>query len=220
MVASVRDAAGVLRAGAKELGVELSETQLESLAQFLALIRLWNRRFRLVGTRDLPGQINKHILDSLVPARILGSAGTLVDIGTGAGLPGVPLAICCPHLSVTLVDSRRVSANFVREVVRGMGLGNARVTEGRIECLMEKEHSFGPFDASISRAWTSPAKFLQVSAGLLRPGGMAVSMRGPVGSVAVGSLGDSAREFETCGQLEYRLPGGGGRRTLVVFRRR
>jgi 16S rRNA (guanine527-N7)-methyltransferase len=220
MVASVPDAAGVLRAGARELGIELSDAQLESLARFLALIRLWNRRFRLVGTRELRGQINKHILDSLVPARILGGVSTLVDIGTGAGLPGVPLAICCSRLSVTLVDSRRVSANFVREVVREVGLGNATVREERIESLVEKRGRFGPFDATISRAWTSPARFLQVSARLLRPGGMALSMRGGVGLPLGEDAGDLPREFETSGHLEYCLPGGRESRTLVVFTRR
>jgi len=149
------DAARIIEIGARELSIELSGQQIQSLARFLELIQVWNRRFRLVGTRESRVQINKHILDCLAPALVLSSIGTLVDIGSGAGLPGIPLSIGCPHMWVTLVDSRRARANFVREVVRQLKLRNISVLERRIERLVDDPAMRGSFDATISRAWQS-----------------------------------------------------------------
>jgi len=215
------DAARIIEIGARELSIELSGQQIQSLARFLELIQVWNRRFRLVGTRESRVQINKHILDCLAPALVLSSIGTLVDIGSGAGLPGIPLSIGCPHMWVTLVDSRRARANFVREVVRQLKLRNISVLERRIERLVDDPAMRGSFDATISRAWAELPKFLKVSAMLLRPGGIAVSMKGPKLQDELARLGeDDTLEFSPGRRIDYRLPEGGGQRTLLVFVRR
>ena len=106
------------------------------LLQYLALLDRWNKTYNLTAIRDPREMVTRHLLDSLAMAPFF-STGTLADLGTGPGLPGIPLAITHPGLQVTLVESNGKKCRFMREAVRKLGLSNARVAESRAEALDE-----------------------------------------------------------------------------------
>jgi 16S rRNA (guanine527-N7)-methyltransferase len=214
------DEASFVRTGASALGVDLSARQIDVLGQFLALLQIWNRRHRIVGTRDRPEIIRKHILDSLAPAMLLASSARLVDLGTGAGLPGVPLAIALEHLSVTLVDSRRVPTSFLRDAVRRLTIPRISVVESRVERLTAVLGAQSCFDAAISRAWSGLSRFLEVCAGLLRPGGVAIAMKGRRARDELAGISCIGDTFDPPRLVDYTLPGGPEARALLVFSRR
>ena len=117
------------------------------LLAYLALLDRWNRTYNLTAIRDPREMVGKHLLDSLAMHPYI-ATGTLADLGTGAGLPGIPLALAKPELQVTLVESNGKKARFLREAVRTLGLANARVAESRAEALDQP----GAFDAITARA--------------------------------------------------------------------
>lgn len=201
------------------LGVGLAGRQLDLLGEFLDVLAVWSRRHRLVGTRDRPRLLSRHVVDCVAPASLLASREKLVDIGSGAGLPGVPLAVACPDLKVVLVESRRVPVNFLRDVVRTLGLRNACVVESRVEALTRAPDAVGEFDATIARAWSSLKVFLDVSAPLLRPGGIAIAMKGPHVEKELAALSEAAGDFRAPVRHYYELVGPRAARNLLVFSR-
>ncbi len=113
-----------LEAGAAALGVELTAAQVGQLIQFAALLRRWSAAFNLVSRRDIPRLAARHLLDGLSLAPML-SGHRILDLGTGAGLPGVPLAIACPGLEFTLIDRSERRMRFVRQATIDLNLTNA-----------------------------------------------------------------------------------------------
>jgi 16S rRNA (guanine527-N7)-methyltransferase len=211
--------ASLIDAGVMALGLELSSAQAELLVDFLCILTEWNRRFSLVGTDDTEALVRKHLLDCLLPSKLLGATRAIVDVGSGAGLPGIPLAVARPELTVILVDSRRVCVSFLREVVRRLRLSNAAVREGRIEDQAATLRSeIGP-DAVISRAWVALGDFLGISAKVLTRGGIAISMKGPGGARELSEIDPLDLGFRTREVVHYTLPGGGESRMLLVFER-
>ena len=143
------------------------------LLEYLALLQRWNATYNLTAIRDPREMLTKHLLDSLAMHAYLGNE-RLADLGTGPGLPGIPLAIALPALSVTLVESNGKKARFLREAVRVLGLGNARVVESRAESVAEP----GAFDSITARALDSLSGILAVGGHLLTPGGRLLAMKG------------------------------------------
>jgi 16S rRNA (guanine527-N7)-methyltransferase len=145
----------------------------DPLLAYLALMQRWNQAYNLTAIRDPREMLVKHLLDSLslVP-QVQG--GSLADIGTGPGLPGIPLAIALPQLKVALVESNGKKARFLRQAVRELGLSNVRVLESRAEAVAEP----GAFDCLSSRAFGTLAEFIRVAGHLLAPGGRLLAMKG------------------------------------------
>jgi len=133
----------------------------------------WNRTYNLTAIRYPHEMVTRHLLDSLAMVPHVES-GTLADLGTGPGLPGIPLAIARPQLQVTLVESNGKKARFLREAVRQLGLGNARVAESRAEALDEP----AAYDNLTARAMDTLAGIVAVGGHLLRPGGHLLAMKG------------------------------------------
>ena len=129
--------------GALELDLALAPRLLD----YLALLHRWNGTYNLTAIRDPREMLTKHLLDSLAMARFV-DEGRLADLGTGPGLPGIPLAIARPRLQVALVESNGKKARFLREAVRTLGLANARVIESRAEAVAEP----GGFELITARA--------------------------------------------------------------------
>lgn len=153
-----------------------------------------------------------HLLDSLAMQPFVRDVGTLADLGSGAGLPGIPLAIAMPALQVTLVESNGKKARFLREAVRTLGLGNARVAESRAEALALP----GAFDAITARAMATLADLLAAGAHLLRPGGRLLAMKGALPDAEIAAL-PAGWQVEAVHPLA--VPGLDAERHLVVVGR-
>jgi 16S rRNA (guanine527-N7)-methyltransferase len=200
------------------LGIHLSPRQAEQLQGYLDLLDTWNRKLRLVGTRDRQGLITHHITDALAVASLTTIRARVIDIGSGAGLPGIPIGIACPDTSVTLVESRRRPVSFLTEVVSKLGLANVRVREERVEALLVDEAAVGGFDAVTARAWEGLERFLEVSAVLLESAGIAIAMKGPRADAELQELGDRSRTFRVPRKMPYGIEGAKAR-VLLVFER-
>jgi 16S rRNA (guanine527-N7)-methyltransferase len=178
------------------------------LLTYLALLDRWNRTYNLTAIRDPADMVVKHLLDSLAMAPFV-TAGKLADLGTGAGLPGIPLAIANPALQVTLVESNGKKARFLREVVRTLPLPNARVAESRIEALDEPDQ----YDAIVARALATLPLIVELGGHLLKPGGKLLAMKGTIPKEEIAALPEGWR-VEGVHLLE--VPGLIAERHLVV----
>ncbi|WP_018717456.1 16S rRNA (guanine(527)-N(7))-methyltransferase RsmG [Arhodomonas aquaeolei] len=166
-----RDLRRRLDAGLEGLDLDLPESARDGLIGYLVLLARWNRAFNLSAVREPREMVVRHLLDSLaVLPRVEGER--LLDLGTGAGLPGIPLAVARPSLAVTLLDSNGKKARFLRQAVMTLGLDNCEVVHGR------GEQAGGTFDAVTARAFTSTAAFWRLAAPRLAAGGHAYAMKG------------------------------------------
>ncbi len=170
-----------LRAGLAALGLALSDEQVQKLLTYQALIGKWNQVYNLTAVRDPAEMLTHHLLDSLaaVPAlqRHLAaqgqSAAKLLDVGSGAGLPGVVFAICFPLLAVTCVDTVGKKAAFIKQAGLALGLPNLTGLHARVETLKD-----GSYDVVCSRAFASLVDFTGWSADALAPGGVWMALKG------------------------------------------
>ncbi|HEV8695842.1 MAG TPA: 16S rRNA (guanine(527)-N(7))-methyltransferase RsmG [Lysobacter sp.] len=203
-----------LEAGLNELGLDRALS--EPLLAYLALLARWNQAYNLTAVRDPREMVGKHLLDSLAMHSyvdaIARAGGALADLGTGPGLPGIPLAIVKPGLRVTLVESNGKKARFLREAVRQLGLNGVRVVESRIEAVNEP----GAYDAITARALATLPLILELGGHLLKPGGALLAMKGvyPADEVAALPAG-----WAVTGSHPLRVPGLDAERHLVVVRR-
>ena len=161
-----------LEAGLAALGSE--RALADPLLAYLALLQRWNATYNLTAIRDPEQMVTLHLLDSLAIVPHVAGISRLADLGTGAGLPGIPLAIARPELQVTLVESNGKKARFLREAVRQLGLANARVAESRAEALDEP----GAYEAITARALATLADIIAVGEHLVAPGGRLLAMKG------------------------------------------
>lgn len=159
--------------GAAQLGVPLSESQAAALLTLLNELDDWNQRMNLTAIRDRGQQITKHLLDSLSVQPYLGGT-RIADIGTGAGFPGLPLAIVNPQLQFTLVDSTAKKLKFVDHVAQVLGLTNVATLHARAETWQPKER----FDRVLSRAVGPVERFVKWSGHLCVGGGRLLAMKG------------------------------------------
>jgi 16S rRNA (guanine527-N7)-methyltransferase len=175
-----KDAEVVLRAGLAELHLSLSDDQVQALLDYQTLIGKWSKVYNLTAVRDPAEMLTHHLLDSLAAVAPLQkhlqgrglSAASLLDVGAGAGLPGVVLAICCPALAVTCVDTVGKKAAFIKHVALALGLPNLTGLHARVETITQ------PFDVICSRAFASLADFTGWSQAALAPGGVWMALKG------------------------------------------
>ena len=207
-----------LRAGVMALGLALTEAQIQSLLGYLDWIIKWNRVYNLTAVRDPDEMLTHHLLDSLAVVRPLqahlGDRGVaparLLDVGSGAGLPGVVLAITCPELDVTCVDTVAKKALFIQQVATALRLPNLHGVHARVETLSQ------PFDVITSRAFASLADFTQWSVGALAEQGVWLAMKGkqPVDEMKALPVGVEVFHVEP-----LAVPGLDAERCLVWMRR-
>lgn len=162
-----------IRSGCDALGIGLSPRAVDKLAAFVTLLAKWNRVYNLTAVRQPGEMVVRHILDSLAILPWLPD-GRLLDIGTGAGLPGLPLAIARPGLSLVLLDASAKKLRFVRQAVAELGLDNVQAEN----CRLQDYRPSQPFDAVISRAFSSLAALHAGATHLCAPGGVLLAMKG------------------------------------------
>ncbi len=205
-------------AGARDLGIAVGRDQAGLLARHVELLLQWNRRVNLTAIVDPREVAVKHVLDAIAPMAHIPETGRLLDMGTGGGFPGVPLKIMRPGQAMLLIDSVRKKINFVKHVIRELGLINVEARQIRAEDL-GRDEQHPRFDVIVCRALTNLHQIVAWAHPLLAPGGRIVSYRGPEKP----SDGESAPFL--CDGVEYipdrhpyRLPYLGDSRTVVVLR--
>lgn len=162
-----------LIAGAAQFGISLTREQAEQLLRLLDELDEWNQLMNLTAIRDRAQQITKHLLDSLSIQPYLRGA-RIVDVGTGAGFPGLPLALVNPDRQFTLLDSTAKKLKFIDHAAQMLGLSNVRTVHSRAEAFEPDER----FDIVVSRAVGSVVKFVHWSAHLCVGGGRLLAMKG------------------------------------------
>lgn len=166
-----------LRKGLGLLGLELVDYQVGQLLAYLSLLQKWNRVYNLTALRQAGEMLTHHLLDSLaVVAPVRRQTGgrpiRLLDVGSGAGLPGVVIAICCPEIQVDCVDTVAKKAAFIQQAAATLQLANLRGLHARVETLA------GPYDVVASRAFASLPDFVRWSGGALAEGGVWLAQKG------------------------------------------
>ena len=165
-----------LERGLGELRLALPARACDQLIAYVALLAKWNRSYNLTAIREPHAMVSHHLLDSLavLPHLPLGATGRLADAGTGAGLPGIPLALARPQWHVALIESNQKKAAFLRQATIELGMKNVEVHEGRVEAWRPA----ALFSVVISRAFAELADFIAACRHLLEAGGTLAAMKG------------------------------------------
>lgn len=196
-----------LEEGLAALGLECRAGLVESLTVFADLLAKWNRTYNLTA---IPAEktVSHHLLDSLAIAPHVGAPQTLIDIGSGGGLPGIPLALYFPDTEVTLLDSNSKKTRFLEQARISLSLDNVTVVQSRVEDFV------GQFDVVVSRAFSSLADFSRLTAHLLAPQGLALAMKGSV----VDERGADVSPFVLVETVSLDVPGVDAERNLCKLR--
>jgi len=165
-----------LASGLQQAGLDIAADIQQKLLDYLALMQKWNKVHNLTAVRDAEEMVTLHLLDSLVVLPHVGELGIsrLLDVGSGAGLPGIPLALCLPDLQVTVMDSNQKKASFMRQAKAELGIKNLEVVCGRVEQLKPASK----FDIVISRAFSDLALFMTLTRDLCAENGSWLAMKG------------------------------------------
>ena len=202
-----------LQDGLAAMGLDLSHEKQDKLQAFMALLTKWNRTYNLTAIRDENQMLTHHLLDSLSILPAIGNSAPAArrwaDVGSGAGLPGIPLAIACPDLEISSIETVEKKATFQRQARIELGLGNFSVTNSRVEDLPA-----GGFDIVISRAFADLADFVRLAGHLLNSTGRLLAMKGILPEDEIKRLppGWTLREA-----LPLRVPGLDAQRHLLVI---
>lgn len=205
--------ANQLRGGLGAMGLNLADVQQFKLLAFVALLQKWNRIYNLTAIRDEKEMLTHHLLDSLSLLPVLEESALTerrwADVGSGAGLPGIPLAIACSELSLTSVETVDKKAAFQRQAKIELGLDNFTVESKRVEDLPG-----GGFDAVVSRAFAELSDFVRLAGHLLVPRGRLYAMKGAMPDAEIKRLPSGWSLLEA---LPLRVPGLDAQRHLLVI---
>lgn len=196
-----------LQFGCRQLGVVLNAEAQLTLLEYIALLQRWNKVYNLTAVRDPLQMVSNHLLDSLAVMPYLWS-GRWLDVGCGAGLPGVVLAVAQPKWQFTLLDSNSKKTSFVQQVIIELGLKNVFVQCGRVEQWRSTE----PFDGIISRAFTGLGEFIQKTRHLMDAQGRWAAMKG----LAEHELESMPEECCVERVIPLQVPGLSVARSLVI----
>jgi 16S rRNA (guanine527-N7)-methyltransferase len=193
------------------MGVVPSGSETASLARLLRLLEKWNQAFNLTAVREVDEMVTRHVLDSL-SARPFLYGNTVLDVGTGAGFPGLPLAMLEPARQFSLLDSGGKKVRFVRHAIGELGIENVSVEQIRVENFEPET----PFDTVVCRAFSTVGHFVGQCARLVSDGGRMIAMKGRSPEAELSGLPDP---WEATEVAAVNIPGLAGQRHIVVIER-
>ncbi len=197
-----------LSRGLLEMGLDLPAATQQKLLDYLNLLAKWNKVHNLTAVRDIEEMVTLHLLDSLAVLPHIQS-GNLLDVGSGAGLPGIPLALARPDLDITLLDSIHKKSAFQRQAKVELGLDNVQVVCSRVEDFQPAQK----FGQIISRAFSDLAEFVRLTGHLLADQGRWLAMKGVYPYDEIAQIKDMSIDV-----LPLRVPGLGAQRHLVLLK--
>jgi len=212
-----------LEEGLKSWGIELDEVQRERFRKLTQLLLEWNERLSLTSITDPDRIAVEHYLDSIAPLafNLIGEGMAVIDVGTGAGFPGLPLAIMCPQVSFTLVDATRKKVTYLQTVCEELGLTNVEIVWGRAEDLARQKSFREGFDVAVARAfgaldivWECTLPFVKVSGIAIAYKGPKVDEELPIGEQTAPLLGGKIEAVK-----KFTLPTSELHRALVIARK-
>lgn len=209
----------ILLSWSRDIRIDLSAIQINLIGMYLDELCEWNMRMNLTGVTSREGIIKELLLDSLFSARFLPDEGTLLDVGSGAGFPAVPLKICKPKLRICLIEASLKKATFLKQVVRRAHFNGMEVIRGRIEeenCLNRER-----YDIITARAFASLPKTLAWCSPYLIPGGLLVNFQGPEFENVLREGEDVLKRHRIFlyKAVPYKLPGKDWNRNLLIFKK-
>lgn len=214
----------ILEDGCQAFGVTLTEKQIEQFEKYYELLVEWNKVMNLTGITEFDEVMQKHFVDSAAAAKYveMEKVNSLIDVGTGAGFPGIPLKILYPHLQVTLLDSLNKRIKFLEEVVDNLGLTGIETVHGRAEDAAKKAEYREQFDLSVSRAVANLASLTEYCLPFVKVGGKFVSYK----SVSVDEEITQSKKavYVLGGEIEkvekFNLPESDMERALVIVEKK
>jgi len=214
--------AELVAAGAAELGAPVTPSQIEALACHAAELVRWNQKINLTRISDPADMAIKHYVDSLACIPYIPVGADILDIGTGGGFPGIPLAVVAQPRSVLMIDSVGKKISFLQHAIRLMGLPNAQARHARAQELQAQTTYREYYDRIVCRALADIAQIIELAFPLLKPGGMVVALKGRTDRVA-----QESRRLDSSGQKKqgpvnmqiatYRLPVLNEERNLILL---
>ena len=198
----------MLADGARALGIDLSAAQQQKLLDYVGLLNKWNKAYNLTAVREPAEMVVRHLLDSLSVLPHV-QATEIVDVGTGAGIPGIPLAIALPALKVTLLDSNGKKTRFAKQAALELGLANVEVVQARAEQYRNASPQV------ISRAFASLPDMLDVAGHLLAPDGRMLAMKAALTDVEMAGV----QAPWQAQRIALKVPGLDERRQLIIVTR-
>ncbi|MEK8089628.1 16S rRNA (guanine(527)-N(7))-methyltransferase RsmG [Thermithiobacillus plumbiphilus] len=203
-----------LRAGLKALGQQdLNDQQVQQLVAYIGLLARWNRAYNLTAVREPRAMVERHLLDSLgVRPYLCGQR--ILDVGTGAGLPGIPLAIAEPGRHFILLDSLGKRMVFLQQVLLELKLENVTLVQARVEAYQPVE----PVDCILSRAFANFADFMKAIDHLLLPGTTVLAMKGPAAETELAAWQAQHPNQSAPQLISLTIPGAGEQRSLLCWR--
>ena len=200
--------------GLARLQLELPPETQQKLLDYVALVQKWNKVYNLTAVRETDKILTHHLLDSLAVVPHVANATTILDVGSGAGLPGIPLALALPQAQITLLDSNQKKTAFLHQALIELQLRNAGVVCERAE----KYQSNQLFSVVVSRAFSDLAAFVAQAGRLVAPGGTLLAMKGVHTADEIAQLTGGESEFTLSGVTSLSVPGLDAERHLVFLK--
>ncbi len=202
-----------IHTGLQAMQLEANDEQIEKLAAYLELLKKWNQAYNLTAITEPKKMVAYHVLDSLSVLPYFPRQGHCLDVGTGAGLPGIPLSILLPESSWVLLDSNGKKTRFVQQAIAQLGLTHVKVVQSRVEDY----HAESSFDVIVSRAYSSLAEFMSTVQSLWRPNTQLLTMKTELADAELAAVDLSKIQMQT---IHLQVPGIAQKRSLVRVQRR
>ncbi|MEG2983939.1 MAG: 16S rRNA (guanine(527)-N(7))-methyltransferase RsmG [Peptostreptococcaceae bacterium] len=213
----------ILRYGIKDLGIEPTDKMLENFKTYRDILVDWNQKMNLTGIEDEKEVYIKHFLDSIsvVKSGYIKDGMSIIDVGTGAGFPGMPLRICLENLQVTLLDSLNKRINFLQEVGNNLGIDNIEFIHGRAEDFAKQEEYREQYDIATARAVAGLPILMEFCVPFVKVGGHFICLKGPNANL---ELEESNSAMEVLGvefieKINIDLPDSNLNHNILVFKK-